>query len=103
MVLVISTWLESLAKKLHRFLLKYASRDEVAVLSRGNGGIVEMRNNIAQFEENSPLFGFLRYRRRNVIIKYLPEGTSRLIQGSYDGPSPSLLQGSRLMVFLQLE
>ncbi|EGY19496.1 hypothetical protein VD0002_g4670 [Verticillium dahliae] len=62
------------------FLLKYASRDEVAVLSRGNGGIVEMRNNIAQFEENSPLFGFLRYRRRNVIIKYLPEGTSRLIQ-----------------------
>ncbi|CRK31121.1 hypothetical protein BN1723_018440, partial [Verticillium longisporum] len=39
-----------------------------------------MRNNIAQFEENSPLFGFLRYRRRNVIIKYLPEDTSRLIQ-----------------------
>ncbi|KAM0281850.1 hypothetical protein ACHAQH_003339 [Verticillium albo-atrum] len=61
-------------------LLKYASRDEIDVLSRGNGGIVEMRNNISQYEENSPLFGFLRYRRRNVIIKYLPEDTSRLIQ-----------------------
>lgn len=40
-----------------------------------------MRNNIAQYEETSPLFGLLRYRRRNVIIKYLPEGCSRLIQG----------------------
>ncbi|ROT42120.1 hypothetical protein SODALDRAFT_7869 [Sodiomyces alkalinus F11] len=62
------------------FLLKYASRDEVDLLARGNGGIVEMRNNIAQYEEKSPLFGFLRYRRRNVIIKYLPEDCSRLIQ-----------------------
>lgn len=65
----------------HRFLLKYASRDEVELLGRGNGGIVEIRNNIAEYEEKSPLYGFLRYRRRNVIIKYLPEGCSRLIQG----------------------
>lgn len=65
----------------YRFLLKYASRDEVELLGRGNGGIVEIRNNIAQYEEKSPLYGFLRYRRRNVIIKYLPEGCSRLIQG----------------------
>ncbi|KAK4115237.1 hypothetical protein N656DRAFT_795922 [Canariomyces notabilis] len=62
------------------FLLKYASRDEVELLGRGNGGIVEIRNNIAQYEEKSPLYGFLRYRRRNVIIKYLPEDCSRLIQ-----------------------
>ncbi|GKT95906.1 GPI-anchored cell surface glycoprotein [Colletotrichum tofieldiae] len=66
------------------FLLKYASRDDVELLGRGNGGIVEIRNNIAQFEneneDNSPLFGFLRYRRRNVIIKYLPEACSRLVQ-----------------------
>ncbi|KAK2604365.1 hypothetical protein N8I77_007303 [Diaporthe amygdali] len=62
------------------FLLKYVSRDEVQVLAKGNGGTVEMRNNIAQYEETSPLFGLLRYRRRNVIIKYLPEGCSRLIQ-----------------------
>lgn len=65
----------------YRFLLKYVSRDEVQVLAKGNGGTVEMRNNIAQYEETSPLFGLLRYRRRNVIIKYLPEGCSRLIQG----------------------
>ncbi|KAF9877953.1 gpi-anchored cell surface glycoprotein [Colletotrichum karsti] len=66
------------------FLLKYASRDDVELLGRGNGGIVEIRNNIAQYEdeneERSPLFGFLRYRRRNVIIKYLPEDCSRLVQ-----------------------
>ncbi|KAK2053625.1 hypothetical protein LY76DRAFT_524203 [Colletotrichum caudatum] len=66
------------------FLLKYASRNDIELLGRGNGGIVEIRNNIAQFEaedeDNSPLFGFLRYRRRNVIIKYLPENCSRLVQ-----------------------
>ncbi|KAK4218032.1 hypothetical protein QBC37DRAFT_16185 [Rhypophila decipiens] len=62
------------------FLLKYASRDEVELLGRGNGGIVEVRNRIAQYEENSPLYGFLRYRRRNVIIKFQPEECSRLVQ-----------------------
>ncbi|QYT03073.1 hypothetical protein H0G86_010045 [Trichoderma simmonsii] len=62
------------------FLLKYSSRDEVELLEKGNGGIVEIRNAIAGFEEESPLYGFLRYRRRNVIVKYLPEDCSRLIQ-----------------------
>lgn len=66
----------------NRFLLKYASRDEVELLGRGNGGIVEIRNNIVQYTDKSPLYGFLRYRRRNVIIKYLPEDCSRLIQGT---------------------
>ncbi|KAF3062920.1 hypothetical protein CFAM422_010351 [Trichoderma lentiforme] len=62
------------------FLLKYSSRDEVELLEKGNGGIVEIRNAITGFEEESPLYGFLRYRRRNVIVKYLPEDCSRLIQ-----------------------
>lgn len=66
-----------------RFLLKYASRDEVELLDRGNGGVVEVRNAVAQYEEKSPLYGFLRYRRRNVIIKYLPEDCSRLVQGLF--------------------
>lgn len=66
---------------LFRFLLKYSSRDEVDLLGRGNGGIVEIRNAIASYEEPSPLFGFLRYRRRNVLIKYVPEDCSRLVQG----------------------
>lgn len=42
---------------------------------------MEIRNAIAQGEEDSPLYGFLRYRRRNVLIKYLPEECSRLVQG----------------------
>ncbi|KAH7308072.1 hypothetical protein B0I35DRAFT_361182 [Stachybotrys elegans] len=62
------------------FLLKYASRDEVELLSRGNGGIAEVRKAIGDYDETSPLYGFLKYRRRNVIIKYLPEDCSRLIQ-----------------------
>ena len=61
-------------------MIKYASRDEVALHGRGTGGIVEIRNAIAQYEDASPLYGFLRYRRRNVIIKYLPENCSRLVQ-----------------------
>jgi hypothetical protein len=74
-----------------RFLLKYASRDEVDLLGRGNGGIVEIRNAIAQYDEPSPLFGFLRYRRRNVVIKYVPEECSRLIQGTWIHGIPLLL------------
>ncbi|EFX02906.1 GPI-anchored cell surface protein [Grosmannia clavigera kw1407] len=62
------------------FLLKYASRDEVDILGQGTGGIVEIRDAISQYEEPSPLYGFLKYRRRNVLIKYLPESCSRLIQ-----------------------
>ncbi|CAN8097461.1 unnamed protein product [Discula destructiva] len=62
------------------FLLKYASRDEVEILARGTSGVVEMRSQIEQYEEPSPLFGFLRYRRRNILVKYTPEDCSRLIQ-----------------------
>ncbi|KAI0014791.1 hypothetical protein F4780DRAFT_773984 [Xylariomycetidae sp. FL0641] len=62
------------------FLLKYASRDEVELFERGNGGVSECRNAVAKFEEPSPLYGFVKYRRRNVVIKYMPEDCSRLIQ-----------------------
>ncbi|RDA94552.1 hypothetical protein CP533_2722 [Ophiocordyceps camponoti-saundersi (nom. inval.)] len=62
------------------FLLKYSNREEVELLSRGNGGVVEMRKAVADYEETSPLYGFLKYRRRNVVVKYLPADCSRLIQ-----------------------
>ncbi|KAF2873815.1 hypothetical protein BDV95DRAFT_489379 [Massariosphaeria phaeospora] len=62
------------------FLLKYATRDAVDVLTRGTGGAAEARGAVAQYEETSPLYGFLLYRRRKVLIKYVPEGTSRLLQ-----------------------
>jgi hypothetical protein len=64
-----------------RFLLKYVSRDEVELLNRGSSGVVEIRGVISQYTEESPLYGFIRYRRRSILIKYVPEGTSRLIQG----------------------
>ena len=44
---------------------------------------MEIRNTIAQFQEPAPLYGFLRYRRRNVVIKYVPVECSRLVQGEY--------------------
>lgn len=61
------------------FLLHYIARDEVALHERGTGGVPEIRNAIEGYEECSPLYGFLQYRRRKVIIRYMPEGLSRLI------------------------
>ncbi|KAJ5121504.1 uncharacterized protein N7515_009465 [Penicillium bovifimosum] len=61
------------------FLLHYVARDEVALHERGTGGVPEIRNVIDSYEECSPLYGFLQYRRRKVIIRYMPEGLSRLV------------------------
>jgi hypothetical protein len=66
-----------------RLLLKYVARDEVALLDRGTGGVPEVRHAIETYEERSPLYGFLQYRRRKVVLKYVPEGISRLLQGPY--------------------
>lgn len=66
-----------------RFLLKYTSRDTVELLARGRNGVHEARNAIAGYEDQSPLYGCIMYRRRKVLIKYIPEGTSRLLQGMY--------------------
>lgn len=71
----------------YRFLLKYVSRDEVALFDRGTGGVPDVRNAIDAFEENSPLYGFLQYRRRKVVLSYLPDDASRLVKGA-----PSLLR-----------
>jgi hypothetical protein len=66
---------------LNRFFLKYVSRDEVELLGHGIGGLEEIKRSIEDYNEVSPLFGFLRYRRRHVLLKYVPEGCSRLLQG----------------------
>lgn len=73
---------------LARFLLKYASRDEVELHENGTGGINECRNSIANYDATSPLYGFLKYRRRSVILKYMPEDCSRLIQGRHNRTRP---------------
>ena len=51
------------------------------LLERGNGGLAEIEEVVNRFGEQSPLYGFIHYRRRKVILKYIPEGTSRLLQG----------------------
>ena len=48
----------------------------------GNGGLPEVQEAISRYEEQSPLFGFIQYRRRKVLLKYVAEGTSRLLQGT---------------------
>ncbi|KIW11987.1 hypothetical protein PV08_09261 [Exophiala spinifera] len=62
------------------FLLKYANRDTVELLQKGTGGVQEVRGAIEGYEEKSPLYGMVQYRRKKVILKYVPEGTSRLLQ-----------------------
>ncbi|KAL4920425.1 hypothetical protein BDW62DRAFT_208942 [Aspergillus aurantiobrunneus] len=52
------------------FLLRY----------RGTGGVPDVRNAIENYEECSPLYGFLQYRRRKVVLSYLPEDLSRLVR-----------------------
>ena len=67
---------------LRRFLLSYVTRDEVDVFKHGNTGLSEARDVLAQYEEKSPLYGFVQHRRRKALFKYIPEGTSRLLQGT---------------------
>ena len=72
----------------NRFLLKYTTRDAVDVLTTGTGGAHEARAAVAQYEDKSPLYGLLLYRRRKVLVKYIPEGTSRLLQGTLNISTP---------------
>ncbi|EAW13094.1 putative GPI-anchored cell surface glycoprotein [Aspergillus clavatus NRRL 1] len=62
------------------FLLRYVSRDEITLLERGTGGVPEVRSAVDNYEEILPLYGFLQYRRRKVVLSYLPEGLSRLVK-----------------------
>lgn len=64
------------------FLLKYTSRDSVDLLARGKTGVHEARHAIATYQDPSPLYGLIIYRRRKILIKYIPEATSRLLQGT---------------------
>lgn len=88
-----------------RFLLRYVSRDEITLLDRGTGGVPDVRSAIDSYEEISPLYGFLQYRRRKVVLSYLPEGLSRLIQGtlhpgSIDTLAPLCASSPPLMISL---
>jgi hypothetical protein len=71
------------ADKSCRFLLKYqeGSRDQIEVLKQGLGGVNEARKAVEEYTEKSPLYGLVQYRRRKIILKYVPDGTSRVLQG----------------------
>ncbi|SMY21737.1 unnamed protein product [Zymoseptoria tritici ST99CH_1A5] len=62
------------------FLLKYKTRDAIELLAQGRGGVSEARSAISGYTDKSPLYGLLMYRRRRILVKYIPEGTSRLLQ-----------------------
>ncbi len=51
-------------------------------MQRGKGGVAEVQEVVHGYEEESPLYGFIHYRRRKVVLKYVPEGTSRLLLGT---------------------
>ena len=69
--------------------MKYATRDTIDLLQRGTGGVVEVRIAIEHYQERSPVYGLVHYRRRRIVLKYVPEGTSRLLQGvCYESAEP---------------
>ena len=66
------------------FLLRYLSRDEVCLFKEGGEGYAQARGAVSEYEDKSPLFGLTEYGGRKVLLKYVPEGTSRLLQGEQD-------------------
>ena len=80
-----------MTRELNRFLLHYTSRDSVDVLATGSKGINEMREEAESYYRGAdeslgtkgPLFGMIYFRRRKVLVKLVLEGTSRLVQGTY--------------------
>ena len=71
-----------------RFWIKYISRDEIELLTKGSNGSEGMRASAMIQPEDSPLYGFIRFRRRNVLVQYIPEGTSRVLKGRNCHPHP---------------
>ena len=55
---------------------------------------MEVQGAVALYTEKSPLYGFVHFRRRRVLLKVVPEGTSRLLQGQSDASVISVIQRS---------
>lgn len=62
-------------------MIRYTSRDDVELASKGRHGSTDIREFLAAEPDDSPLYGLVRHRRRNILIKYVPEGTSRVLKG----------------------
>lgn len=63
------------------FLLKYETRDDIVLLGKGASAVKDMRELISSEPDDSPIYGFIRYRRRNILIKLVPDNTSRVLKG----------------------
>jgi hypothetical protein len=68
--------------------MHYTSRDTVDVLSQGTKGVTELREAAEKYYNGTdaettkgPLFGMIDFRRRKVLIKLVPDDTSRLVKG----------------------
>lgn len=68
------------------------------LLGKGVGGLVEVKETVEQYDEPSPLYGFVQYRRRKVVLKYVPEGTSRLLLGMHNSQSRDIKKLSKIFV-----
>lgn len=64
-----------------RFLLHYIARDEVDLLDSGISDLSGIRTALAGYNEKSPVYGFINYRGKRILLKYVPTDTSRLLQG----------------------
>ncbi|KAK6351139.1 hypothetical protein TWF718_004310 [Orbilia javanica] len=62
------------------FLLKYETRDDIVLLGKGASAVKDMRELISSEPDDSPIYGFIRYRRRNILIKLVPDNTSRVLK-----------------------
>lgn len=69
------------------------------LLDSGNGGVSEARAAVAHYDELSPLYGVIMYRRKKVLIKYIPEGTSRLLKGQSSFLFSSTCYIRKLIIF----
>ena len=87
LVLAMLEW--AVLMRVSRLLLRYASRDTLDVFQQGSSGLRGLRSAISDFTETAPLYGFLQFRQKRVVLKYTPEGTSRLLLGN-TSPSASL-------------
>ncbi|KAK6533517.1 hypothetical protein TWF694_002456 [Orbilia ellipsospora] len=62
------------------FLMKYETRDDIVLLGKGASAVKDMRELISHEPDDSPIYGFIRYRRRNILIKLVPDNTSRVLK-----------------------
>ena len=70
-------WEEGLADD-DRVVLAYSSRS--ALCLRGQGiGLPDLRKHLE--EEDEVLFGFLRFRRRGIVLQYTNPECSRVVKG----------------------